>query len=49
MSKNVTIPSELFYRMIDLLEDWDIYEYSWPTQEEYCDESACSGNKEAKH
>ena len=37
MSKNVTIPSELFYRIIDLLEDWDIYEYSWHTQQEYCD------------
>jgi hypothetical protein len=37
MGKNVTIPSELFYRIIDLLEDWDIYEYSRPTQEQYCD------------
>jgi hypothetical protein len=37
MAKNINIPYQLFSKMIDLLDYWDIYEYSAYTQEMYYD------------
>lgn len=37
MGKKVTIPAELFFRIIDLLGDWQIFDSCRATQEEYCD------------
>jgi predicted proteasome-type protease len=37
MGKNITIPQTLFYRIIDVLESWDVTEYAHSTQEDYFD------------
>ena len=37
MDKNIIIPLFLFYKIIDLLETWDIQDYCQATQEDYSD------------
>jgi len=37
LDKNITIPRSLLYRLVDLLEYWNISEYCQAVQEDYYD------------
>jgi hypothetical protein len=37
MSRNITIPLSLFYKIFDLLDCWDVSEYSPHIRVDYCD------------